>query len=248
MSADITGLLEEWPYDSDESVRMVVAADGRTVLQVRLPLGIEQYELDGRPDGMVPNGKETVAHDIQDRLTEFAAESGGSSGFELSEEECAMVQEEAILFYHRYLLLFQLNDFERVERDTEHNLQICHLLQNYCSDEEERNAVLQFRPYILRMNAMARAMQRLNRHEADEAEQILESAVVQIRDLEEIDTPAFQFERVRSINYLKSALEQVKEKQIDPVDALKVRLHEAVEAEDYELAAELRDRIKDHNL
>jgi hypothetical protein len=247
MGPDITDLLDDWPYDNEQSMRIIAAKDGRMVLQVRLPLGIEQYELDGRPDGARPAGKDTVIQEIQDRLTEHVAETGGSSGFELTEEECQMVQEEAVLFYHRYLLLFQVNDFERVERDTEHNLQICHLLESFCSDEEERNAVLQFRPYILRMNAMARSMQRLGRQEAAQARQILESTIVQIRDLDEIDTPAFQFERVRSINYLKSALEQVKEKQVDPVDALKLRLSEAVEAEDYELAAQIRDQIRNHN-
>jgi len=30
-------------------------SDGREVMQVRLPLGIEQYELDGRPDGKRPH-------------------------------------------------------------------------------------------------------------------------------------------------------------------------------------------------
>lgn len=246
MGSDITDLLDDWPYDSEQTMRMVVARDGRTVLQVRLPMGIEQYELDGRPDGVRPYGKETVVAELQDRLTEYAGTRGSSDGFELTTEDCSEIQEEAVLFYHRYLLLFQLNDFRRVERDTEHNLQICHLLENFCDDDEERIAVLQFRPYILRMNAMARSMQRLNESDTGQARHILESAIVQIRDLHEIDTPAFQFERVRSINYLKAALEQVREHPIDPVDALRARLDEAVEAEDYERAAQLRDQIRDH--
>jgi len=34
--------------------------DGRPIMQVRTPLGIEQYELDGRPDGRHPHDMESV--------------------------------------------------------------------------------------------------------------------------------------------------------------------------------------------
>ena len=245
MGPDITELLEEWPYDSEQSMRIIAAQDGRTVLQVRLPLGIEQYELDGRPDGARPGGKETVTQEIQDRLTEFVAESGSSSGFELSEEECQMMQEEAVLFYHRYLLLFQMNDFERVARDTGHNLQLCGLLENYCESDEDRNSVLQFKPYIVRMNSMSRAMTAVQNGSPMQGKQILNRAIAEIESLTEIDSPAFQFERIRSVNYLKSALKQIDEHHAGPEQKLEEELQNAVEREDYERAAEIRDRLKE---
>ena len=75
--------------------------------------------------------------------------------------------------------------------------------------------------------------------------EILEAAIDNIRGLPDVDTPSFQFERVRSIDYLESALKQVHEKRVSPVDSLKEELEKAVEEEDYERAAELRDRIGD---
>ena len=68
MSADITDILREWEYDSDNQIRIVQAEDGRQVLQVRQPMGIEQYELDGRPDGKRPFGKDTALEEFQARL------------------------------------------------------------------------------------------------------------------------------------------------------------------------------------
>ena len=38
----------------------ITLADGREVMQVRLPLGIEQYELSGRPDGHRPHDAESA--------------------------------------------------------------------------------------------------------------------------------------------------------------------------------------------
>ncbi|MEE8440164.1 MAG: excinuclease ABC subunit B, partial [Spirochaetia bacterium] len=196
MSFDLTAILRDWPYDSDSNMRIVEAEDGRGVLQVRQPLGVEQYELDGRPDGERPFNSESVVAELCDRLAKYKEATGDDEGFELTHEDCALMQGEGILYYYRYLLLFQLNDFERVIRDTGHNLRICELLENYCTEKEDRNAVLQFKPYIVRMNAMARAMQHVRNEDSDEARKILEQAVIEVQAIEKIDSPAFQFERV----------------------------------------------------
>jgi hypothetical protein len=245
MSTDITRLLEEWPYDSDNSVRIITADDGRQVMQVRQPLGIEQYELDGRPDGGSVEGYETIVDFYEHRLAEHEAVHGTDEGFELDEDDTENLENEGILFYYRYLLLFQLNDFERVIRDTSHNLRICELLEEYGIDEGGKEAVLQFKPYIYRMHSVADAMERVKRHETSEARSILEEAIDYIQGMEEVDTPAFQFERVRSVNYLRQALEQIEETTEDPVAQLKEELEAAVQQEDYERAAKLRDHIRE---
>lgn len=250
MNRDLTGLLEDWPYDPDKTTRVVTANDGRKVLQVRLPLGIEQYELVGRPDGEQPFGKGTVLEEMESRVAEFVLMNGTDEGFLLSHEDCELLQSEAILFYYRYLLLFQINDYERVACDTEHNLRMCRLFENYCDSEDDREGVLQYKPYIVRMNSMARAMRSMKRGAHEEAAEIIDVAIEEIEKMDELDSPAFQFERVRSVNYLKSAL-----KQLGPEGrgahahrsletTLKQELDEAVKEEDYERAAELRDRIR----
>ena len=81
MSADITDILREWEYDSDNQIRIVQADDGRQVLQVRQPLGIEQYELDGRPDGKRPYGRETALEEFQSRRENYVTSHGSDAGF-----------------------------------------------------------------------------------------------------------------------------------------------------------------------
>ena len=259
MSHDLSTLLKEWPYDPEHGIRIVTAQDGRAVMQVRLPLGIEQYELQGRPDGARPFDRETAVQAFEERLSHYVEEHGSDEGFTIEHDDAVMLQNEGVLFYYRYLLLFQSNDFERTARDTEHNLRLCRLLERYCPDEDDRNAVLQFKPYILRMNAMARAMTAVKQGMGAVARQILEGGIAEIDGLENIDSPAFRFEKVRSANYLRSTLSRLADGELDvdgestsggeeergEVTALEQELEQAVEEENYERAATLRDRIRE---
>jgi hypothetical protein len=244
MSADISDILREWEFDSDNQIRIIQADDGRQVLQVRQPMGIEQYELDGRPDGKKPFGRDTALEEFQSRLEGWRSVHGSEEGFTLSHEDFAALQGEGVLFYFRYLVLFQIGDFARTARDTEHNLALFSIVEKFGDSEEDRKELLQYKPYVLRMNAIARAMISLHQEMKSAAVDILTNAISAIEGMGEIDTPAFQFERVRSLNYLKATLKQIREKKDSPAEALKTELEAAIDAEDYERAAALRDRIQ----
>jgi hypothetical protein len=245
MSSDITDILREWEFDSDNQIRIIQAEDGRQVLQVRQPMGIEQYELDGRPDGKKPFGRETALEEFQQRVERHAAAHGSEEGFTLSREDFATLQGEGILYYFRYLVLFQIGDFVRTARDTGHNLALFGLVEKYGESDEDRKELLQYKPYVVRMNAIARAMISLHQEMKSAAEEIINGAIAAIEGMREIDTPAFQFERVRSVNYLKATLKQIRDKKDSPGEALKSELQTAIEEEDYERAAALRDRLRE---
>ena len=128
-------------------------------------------------------------------------------------------------------------------RDTDNNLQICDLIENYCQDEEDKSQLLQYKHYILRVNDIARAMikNRQNIHEL--AQNIIEAAIIQIQNLNELKNMTFQYEKIRSINYLKVTLAEINQKPLSEIDKLRLELENAIEIEDYERAAEIRDKI-----
>jgi hypothetical protein len=241
---DITDILNNWEFDPDDQVRIVRAADGRQVLQVRQPLGIEQYELDGRPDGKRISGKESLLHQLEERLARHREAHGSDEGFVIEHKEFLLLQNEGILYYYRYLVLFQINDFERTARDTQHNLQLCELVEKYSASEDDKKEILQYKPYILRMFAVSKAMVCLRQKMPEAAREILESAIEEIGAIPDVDTPSFQFERIRSLNYLRSTLKELFSGKNSSLDKLKNELKRAVEEENYERAAELRDKIK----
>lgn len=245
MNADISKILNNWEYDPDNTIRINKIDSKRKVLQVRLPMGIEQYELDGRPDGKTPFEKDSIVDYFMDKLEYHKIIHSTDENFQLSHEDFQLLQNEGIIYYYRYLILFQMGDFKRTARDTEHNLKICEMVEKYRPDDEDKNNVLQYRPYILRMNAISNAMISLHKKLKSVAQQILKSAIDLINNFPDIDTPAYRIEKSRSLEYLESTLEQIMEKDISEVEKLKMELEDAVEEENYERAAELRDLIND---
>ncbi|MBN1522914.1 MAG: UvrB/UvrC motif-containing protein [Spirochaetales bacterium] len=243
---DISPLLKEWEYNSKKNIRIIKADDGRDILQVRKPLGIEQYEMDGRPDGKKPFGRENLFLEFAARADEYDKHKKDSnSGYELDPEDFTLLHEEALLYYYRYLILFQIGDYDRTVRDTEHNIKICDFLDTAYLNEEDKAQLLQYRPYIFRMNAVARALICIKQHLNELAKEILEDAIREIKSMYEVNTTTFQFEKMRSLNYLKSMLEEIADdKKVSMLDSLKIELEDAVKMENYEKAAEIRDKIQ----
>ena len=58
MKQDIFNILNQWEFDPNNNIRFISVNNNREFMQIRLPLGIEQYELNGRPDGKKPYGKD----------------------------------------------------------------------------------------------------------------------------------------------------------------------------------------------
>src|SRR3989304_9335538 len=123
---DISDILKSWPDNPERNIRRVVAPDGSEKLQVRLPLGIEQYELEGRPDGARPEGRESYLELFAERLN-----AHDEVERKLTEEECTLLQDEGMLYYFRYLLCFQIGDYDRVIRDTQPHLRMFDLVHKY---------------------------------------------------------------------------------------------------------------------
>src|SRR6201984_2218088 len=155
MSLDLNTLLQDCPYESGTiKVRKITGLDGREKLQLRVDLGVLQMEMTGRPDGRRPHNCESLLEYHQRRATR--AEQKGEA-YELAPEQCAELQQEGIQYYHRYLSLFQINDFEGVVRDTQRNLDLFSFVAEHTDREEFSWSLQQFRPYVLMMNTRAKA-------------------------------------------------------------------------------------------
>jgi len=155
MSLDLNSILKDWPHESGSiKVRKIAGLDGREKLQLRVDLGVLQMELTGRPDGRRPHNCESLLEYYQKRA---ARAQGKGETYELTPEQCAELQQEGIQYYHRYLSLFQINDFEGVVRDTQRNLDLFTFVAEHTDREEFSWSLQQFRPYVLMMNTRAKA-------------------------------------------------------------------------------------------
>src|SRR5688572_23699288 len=159
---DLRKILKSWPYDPEDDARVIHGENGRSILQVRTPVGIEQYEMEGRPDGERPYGMES-ALEYQLRRLEEARIQGREPEFELTEAECAELFSEGTLYYLRYVRLFQLRDWTRTIRDTARNLRVFDFVHRYAQREEDQQYLEKWRPYIVRIQATAAAMLELQK-------------------------------------------------------------------------------------
>ena len=243
-SVDLHRLLQSWPYDPDNDTRLARGDDRREIMQVRTPMGIEQYELEGRPDGARPHGMESVLEYHQRRL-EQARAAGREAEFELGPRECTEIFNEGTLYYFRYVRLFQLKDWVRTIRDTNRNLQAFDLVHRYARREEDQAFLEKWRPYILRVNASAAIMMELEKHAYDRALRLAKEALQRIENLPELDDETFKFERERSLTALRELAEQIKKNRpLSEMEQFERQLRRAIERQEFERAAQLRDRIR----
>jgi hypothetical protein len=243
-SVDLRRLLKSWPYDPENDARIVRGDDGREILQVRTPLGIEQYELDGRPDGLRPHGMDSALDHHLRRLNQ-AKFAGREAEFELSPQECGELFQEGTLFYFRYVRLFQLKDWPRTIRDTARNLRAFDFLHQYARREEDQQFLEKWRPYILRVNASASVMQDIEKGAYHEALKTAREAIQKIEALEELEDETFKFERERSILALRELESQIqKNRPLSELEQLEHQLRRAIDRQEFERAAQLRDRIR----
>jgi hypothetical protein len=237
-------LLLSWPYQEGQNLRIVRGDDGRELLQVRLPLGLEQFELTGRPDGQRPSGRESLLEYHVERLAANKT-AGSKRAFKLSAAQCADLFNEGTIYYFRYLHCFQLGRFHETVRDTERNLQLFDFVHHYAAREEDRMHLEKWRPYVLRINASAKAMIELGQQHHARAFQIAQEAADAVESLDEMDDETFQFERKRSVLALRELAAQIeKTRPITELERLERELKQAVAAQEFERAAQLRDRLR----
>lgn len=236
---DLRWLLAEWPYDADENVRMAHGSDGREIMQVRLPLGMEQFELDGRPDGLHPHSCES-SFDYQ-----LSRHGANEQEFTLSSEECSELFAEGMLYYYRYVNLFKMRDWARTIRDTERNLKLFDFVNQYAVRQEDQHYLEQWRPYVMRMCACAHAMSAMESGHFDKALAIIGEASLEIQTLPVNKEAIYAFERERSLTALKTLARQIeKSKPISKLEQLEKKMRKAIDTQEFEKAAVLRDQIR----
>ena len=156
-NVDLRSCLESWPYDPACNVRIAFGADGRQIILVRQPMGLQQFELDGRPDGSSVAGEQTILWFHHTRRDE-ARRSQMAIPFDLTAGECAELFREAIALNHRLVILVRLKDWIRVKRDAAQILDLLDFVGRHARCIEDRVLLEPWRPHISRIDLVADAM------------------------------------------------------------------------------------------
>jgi len=232
---DLTRLLRGWPEGFDHpSVRIIRADDGRMVIQRRVPMGIVQMETDGRPDALRPHGLPSLLEAFR---TRWPAQRATPSADDLSDAE-----DEALLYLQRAAALAGLGDFDAVVRDTAHVRALATLLLG-----ERRTPgasgleALRIQAIILQVRAeVAKA---LRAHGAGDAVAAIDRGLAELGVLlDGAGAMAVGDHGLRALHAMRATL--VPTLPSSQREELRERLEAAIRAENFELAAILRDELR----
>ena len=245
-SKDLYPLLANWEFEPGQiTVRKIVGVDGTVKIQMRLDLGVLQMESTARPDGQRPDGHESLLDGHLIDIAEYERRNGTTLGFELSDKECAALRDEAVMYYYRYLALFVLEEFEMVERDTARNLRVLDLCRQFAAKPHDRFVLEQYRPYILMMNTRGKAHGAMAAKAYRAGIAHIDAGLKAIRDfVESVGEVDFDLDQINEIRILRELRETIQQQLSTAPDSdLHGRLQRAVDQEQYEEAARLRDEI-----
>jgi hypothetical protein len=247
MDFDISEILSQWDYEPGSvAVRKFVGKDGQEKVQLRVDLGILQMNAHGRPDGKKPMGHPSLLEFYRARLKQHrAAASGVEEGFGLTPEDCAKLQLEALQYHHRSICLLQLNDHVGVRRDTERNLAVFDFVNRYAASPDLSWPLQQFRPQLLMMHTRAVAAPLLQAKDFKGAIKRIEHGLESIREFFRSCDRVDMMEESHEVLSLQDWLQDVQQRRPrSKHERLEQQLAQALEQENYEKAAVLRDRLK----
>jgi hypothetical protein len=248
MNLDLDELLGGWQCADDElSARHVRGEDGADLVQLRVDLGVLQMVLDGRPDGQRYRGLPTVYAYFQHEA---------QVGRDPSVDDWQELRREFQQYNYRRLALSSLADtalqdddaeggcscLRRALRDIDRCLAILARLQE--NGDEWDGSLAMMLPTLVFNRARLRARLRGAEKRFDEAIEEAEKGARELGTL--LIETGFDDEQTEpnpAVDYLLQLSSRLRERH-GIVQTLREQLQEAVEREDFETAARLRDELR----
>ena len=242
MNQDIDFILANWQYKPGlAQARLVQAPHGRQVIQLRIDLGILQFETTGRPDGARPHGHASYFDYLQEQARLSRKQE---RKFVLGEEECQEADREFMQLYQRRMCWLALRQYASAVRDADHTLAFMDFVKRHAPNEEYLQAHEQYRGYVLFQRTEAAANLEIERNAPEAAINEIHSGLEKLRVFFAFyEREGEEMEQNAMVKHLRGMQESLR-KQHDIGPTLEEQLQQAIAAEDYERAASLRDKLK----
>lgn len=246
MSLDLSELLADWEHRVGEPpARVVAGRDGRAVLQMRIDMGVLQMPLDGRPDGGRYHGMTNALEFIEHEMAVNPSDIADADWEELARE--------GVQYNYRRAGLASVADQQfssdeeaearpnviRALRDAEICLRNIALTRQNSGEDQETD---QHQLTLIFSRARLRTQLCAIDKQFDEA---VEQAMAGRRELESLlleqglDT---DLDDDPGVSYLRELEQRIRVQHSVP-QTLRERLEMAVDQEDFEAAAAIRDEL-----
>jgi hypothetical protein len=147
-----------------------------------------------------------------------------------------------VQFYYRRIAWLALREFNRAVADSDHTLTLMDFSSAHAPDDEWAMMHEQYRPFVLFHRTQAAALAKLDESEAEEAVAVIDEGLETIREVFHDHDAEDAFDDDELVDKLRSMRDAL-ESHYGLEPSLADQLADAIAAEEYERAAELRDRI-----
>lgn len=247
-SLDLNEVLGDWECPRDEvAARLVAGRDGEDLVQLRVDLGILQMFLAGRPDGMRYRGMPTAWEHI-----EHEQQIGGV----ISDADWQELQRELQQYNYRRLALssltedaFRERDFDlarRCLRQTLRDIEQCVAILTVMESTEQEwdDSVAQLFPALVFNRARLMVRMLVSEQRYDQAIEEATAGASQLdQALGDLGLDDEQRHQDPGIAYLAQMGQRLRD-QFGITQTLQEKLEAAIEAEQFEAAARLRDELR----
>jgi hypothetical protein len=241
VTRDIDAALEGWVFQPGiVQSRLVVAADQRQVIQMRVDLGVLQMEVVNRPDGQRPHGFDTFFDYLQH---EASAAEKVDKPFVMDEQQCQESDREFVQFYHRRISWLALRNYAKAIVDADHTLAFMDFVKQHSPNEEYTQAHEQYRGFVTFQRTQGAAALALEHNDAEKAIDEVRTGLQQLRAFFTAYGAEEQIEEDGMVQHLRKIEKSLRE-QHGIEETLQEQLDRAVANEDYEEAARLRDALR----
>ena len=249
---DLAMIFDDWPFDEMEesnNIRKIMGIDGRVKLQLRLRDGVIQWNLDGRPDGARPYEAQSVLDHCRHLAADHPARPGDPP-FQLDQRLVDELEVELVDYSRRLTALLKIRDYDHAQRDAAHGLGVLSILRRHGSDHAVAREYDRYRPQLISDRAKAEALL------AGQGEMWLDAVHALNRGIGEIEDYFAEHQQQKDLvknpqrEHLVELRRSLRERHNIPLTdpellkSLEAEQELAVQKEDFEMAARLRDKIK----
>jgi hypothetical protein len=204
-------------------------------------IDLQEDELPDESQGIADEDEEYLEKNQFDQQEEHSE----SKPKFLTQDDCRSLREEAQQYYHRYIAMLVLEDYEAVVRDTSRNLRVLNLFRDHAISPDDQHAMESHRPYIMMMRARSLASQALKSEENKAAILAIDEGLAALKQYyDSIEQPDL-YEDSGEVSMLRDMRDTLIPKlPVSQKAELRQRLDAAIASENFELAAILRDEIR----
>ncbi len=230
---DISQILGRWEFlPGQPQVRFIDGIGDVRRIQIRLEAGILQFEIVGRPDGRCPEGVESFLH------------WWGERPEKISHAQCEALREEVYLYHQRAAAFLMLEDFAAVLRDCDRNLDAIHLVRRQAMRGVDLDSFEAVRVATVLLRTRADASMCIRMRDTQGALAAIDRGLANLHAVTGASARTMNGDSSEA-SFLRAMRDALVPKlpSSQRVD-LELRLQHAIRTENYELAAILRNELR----